>query len=159
VAQEKYRGRSEIGIVSVLTRFDSCKILIRFMGTGGIPRSIRGSHPCSLREPPSTSTSDFNGRKRAPFVASVTPSDSASPFLRLLRFFAAILPSSVLSVSSCKILPCIPCVPWATPVRLLLPLCPRSVASVTHSDSESPFLRPLRLFAAIPRQAARPAQG
>jgi hypothetical protein len=28
-AQESYRGRSEVGIVSVFTRFESCKILIR----------------------------------------------------------------------------------------------------------------------------------
>jgi hypothetical protein len=33
-------------------------------------------------------------------VASVTPSDSASPFLRVLRFFAANPPSSVLSFPS-----------------------------------------------------------
>ena len=74
-------------------------------------------------------------------------------FLRLLRFFAANLPTvqtpdhadsadkksaSVLSVSSCKIRP-----PTA---RLLLPLCPRSVVSVTQSDSV--FLRLLRFFAA-----------
>ena len=34
-----------------------------------------------------------------------------------------------------QIRPCLPYVPWATPVRLLPPRCPRSVTSVTHSDS------------------------
>ena len=33
----------------------------------------------------------------------------------------------------------LPCVSWATSVRLLLPLCPRSVNSVTKSDRLAPF--------------------
>ncbi len=129
IIQSVYRGRSEVGIVSVLTRFDSCKILIRFMGTGGLPRSIRGSHPSS----PFSSMSELRGLCDTLRLR----------FLRPLRLFAANLPSSVPSVSSCKILPC---VSWATSVRLLLPLCPSSVASVRKSVSV--FLRLLRLFAA-----------
>ena len=65
---------------SVLTRLDSCKIFIRFMGTGVRPRSIRGSHPSS----PSASVSELRGLC------------DTIRLLRLLRLFAANPPSSAL---------------------------------------------------------------
>ena len=85
---------------------------------------------------------------RRPSSAVRPPS---SDFLRLVRFFAANPPNlfttdyadiadkksvSVLSVPSCKI--------RSPSVRLLLPLCPRSVGSVTKSVLR--FFAPLALF-------------
>jgi hypothetical protein len=118
VAQEAYRGRSEIGIRPVTP---SAHLL-----PPRCPRSV-------------TSVTKIRFLRLLRFFAANIPNLFTADYADSADKKAA----SVLSVSSCKIRPCVPCVPWAnapsSALRFLRPLRLLAANPLPPSDLRRPW--------------------